>query len=42
MKTELTAKWVLVEGHLELRWIAKDDNRVVVMNRFVSQPQKAA
>lgn len=42
MKTELTAKWVLVEGHLELRWTAKDDNRVVMMNRFAAQPQKAA
>jgi hypothetical protein len=42
MKTELTAKWVLVEGHLELRWIAKDDNRVVMINRFAAQSQKAA
>lgn len=42
MKTELTAKWVLVEGHLEMRWIAKDDNRVVMINHFASQDQKAA
>jgi hypothetical protein len=42
MKTELTAKWVLVEGHLELRWIAKDDNRVVMINCFAAQFHKAA
>ncbi len=42
MKTELIANWVLVEGHLELRWIAKDDNRFTIINRFVSPLQEAA
>ncbi len=42
MKTELVANWVLVDGRLELQWSIKDDNRLVMINRFVSQPPKAA
>ena len=42
MKTELIATWILIEGHLELRWIAKDDNQVMTINRFAPQFQKAA
>jgi hypothetical protein len=42
MKTELVANWVLVDGHLTLQWFLKDDNRVVIMSRFMSQPPKTA
>jgi hypothetical protein len=42
MKTELVANWVVVDGRLELHWSIKDDNRLMMMNRFVSQPSKVA
>jgi hypothetical protein len=29
MKTELVARWVVVDGHLELKWLKKDSNQVV-------------
>jgi hypothetical protein len=35
MKTEMVAKWVVVEGRLELQWSIKDENRVMRTNRFV-------
>jgi hypothetical protein len=42
MKTELVAKWVIVDGHLEAQWLEKDSNRVVQMNRPVPELAKAA
>jgi hypothetical protein len=42
MKTEMVAKWVVVEGRLELQWSIKEENWVIRMNRLVVQMPKAA
>lgn len=42
MKTEMLAKWVMVDGRLELQWSVKDDNQVIYLNRRLSQTTKAA
>jgi hypothetical protein len=42
MKTEMVAKWVLVDGHLELQWSVKADSQVIYLNRCLSQAAKAA
>ena len=42
MKTEMLAKWVMVDGRLELQWSVKDDNQVIYLNRCLSQTAKAA
>jgi hypothetical protein len=42
MKTEMTAKWVLVDGHLELQWSVKEDSQIIYLNRCLSQIAKAA
>jgi hypothetical protein len=42
MKTELVAKWVSVDGRLELQWAVKEENQVIYLNRCLSQTAKAA
>ncbi|WP_404788592.1 hypothetical protein [Altericista sp. CCNU0014] len=42
MKTELVARWVVVEGRLELQWSIADNNLAIATHRFVSQIPKAA
>jgi hypothetical protein len=41
MKMEMIAKWVMVDGLLELQWSLKDDNQVIYLNRL-PQTAKAA
>jgi hypothetical protein len=42
MKTEMVAKWVMLDGRLELQWAVKDDNQMIYLNRCFSQTAKAA
>jgi hypothetical protein len=42
MKTEMTAKWVMVDGRLEQQWFVKEDDRVIYLNRCLSQAALAA
>lgn len=42
MKTELVAKWVSVDGRLELQWTVKEENQVLYLKRCLSQMAEAA
>jgi hypothetical protein len=41
MKTELVAKWIIVEGHLQVEWSEKDNIRIIHLNRFSAKESAA-
>jgi hypothetical protein len=42
MKTAIVAKWIVVDGQLEMRWFIENENRLIPIDRYSKSQVKAA